>query len=129
MSGVLAGAQLVLFIAALVVLAGAVGWRQMQRRRTAQWFRTRLQDPDPDVRRSAVEGWIGYGLHRSAKDLLQLVAREQDPQVLDAVALEVRKRAWEPPSRPEIAELRAWGSRYDAERRAVGESAPEPPTR
>ncbi|MFI0433975.1 MAG: HEAT repeat domain-containing protein [Candidatus Nanopelagicales bacterium] len=113
MSGFLAGAQLAVFSAAVATLLGAVCWRQVQRMRTARWFRARLHDPDPAVRCAAVDGWIAYGLHRSAKDLLALTTREEDPAVLQTVALAVRRRAWEPPSRPQITELRAWGSRWD----------------
>lgn len=112
MTGILAGVQLVLFLVAVVTLIGAVVWRQFQRHRTAVWFRARLHDADPDIRQQAILGWIRYGLHRSAADLLALSERERDPEVLDTLADAVRARAWEPPSRPQITSLRRWGAAW-----------------
>jgi hypothetical protein len=91
--------QFGLFVVSSIVVIGAVCWRQYQRHRTAEFYRRDLRDPEPYYRKSAVLGWIAYGLHRSSPDLLRLSEVETDPEVQRTLADSVRARSWEPESR------------------------------
>lgn len=105
--------QFAVLVMAIAVLVGSVSYRQFQRRRTARFYRTELSNEDPDVRAAAAAAWTGYGLHRSASDLLRALDSEADSGVRLAIIKAVRMRAWEPNSSRQIERLRSECARLD----------------
>lgn len=102
----------VIGMVAIAAVLGAICHRQYRRRSTRRYFRRRLADPDPVTRSAAARDWSVFGLHRSSADLLDLLRRESDADVLASVADAVRLRAWEPTTRRSTWELREWCAAY-----------------
>lgn len=103
---------LVTVVVAVLAFSAALTYRQLQRRRTANYFAVRIANTDPAIRAQACTQWAEFGLHRSAPLFLYLIEREQDQVVLTALADAIRARAWEPESSRQITQLRQFATDF-----------------
>jgi hypothetical protein len=92
----------------IAVVVAIVVWRNARRERTANELRLRLSDPNPAVRKRALDEVTDEVLSANAPLFRELLARERDEDVLDALAAAVARSRWEPTSDPDIVELRRW---------------------
>src|SRR5690242_15050415 len=100
--------ELALLVAGLALLVGAAAWRSAARWRARRNVRQMLAAPDAPSRRAALDLVGDDGLSSYAAALVELVQREEDPIVLDAVADLVARTLWEPADQPRLVELRLW---------------------
>jgi hypothetical protein len=112
--------ELALLVAGVALLVGAAGWRSAARWRARRSVRLMLAAPDAPSRRAALDLVGDDGLSSYAAALVELVQREEDPIVLDAVADLVARTLWEPADQPRLVELRLW-----ARGRLLAQQAPE----
>jgi hypothetical protein len=110
--GTSAGDRVIYAIAAIPLLisiaVAVVVWRNARREQAAQALRLRLANPDPEVRRRALDEVTDDVLSAHAALLCELLAVEEDPEVLDALAAAVARSRWEPTNDVALAELRRW---------------------
>jgi len=102
-----------IYLAAAVPLLVAVGvsiavWRSAKRERVLRVLRTELASRDPAVRKAALEATTDELLASHAEVYCDLLAREDDPEVLDALAAAVARSRWEPSDDLALVELRRW---------------------
>ena len=95
-----------------VFTAAAIAWRSRRYALVRQRIRTRLSDPDRDIRIEAVQQAAEVGLASTASSLLRATRVETDPAVLAVVIEAVASRQWEPASTSAIVELRMWAKAY-----------------
>jgi hypothetical protein len=116
----------------LVVAAGL--WRWAHRRLATRRLAAALRDPLAARRRAAIEVATEQGLRPFARQLLALVRREHDSDVVEGLVEAVLRNTWEPADSPSVQELRLWAHAERAARasrlRTVwvdpGTSCPEP---
>ena len=111
----------------VAVVVAIVVWRNARRERAATELRTRLSNPDPNVRRRTLDEVTDESLAANAALLRELLARERDPEVLDALAAAVARSRWEPSNDPDLVELRRWVSGATRATRSSAEGAEPPP--
>lgn len=102
-----------IYLAAAVPLLVAVGvsvavWRSARRERVLRALRTELASRDPAVRKAALGATTDELLAAHAELYCDLLAREDDPDVLDALAAAVARSRWEPSDDLALVELRRW---------------------
>jgi hypothetical protein len=90
------------------MVAAAVGWRQVHRRRVRARIARTLRDPDPTRRGAAVRVATEQGLRTYARLLVARAAVETDPEVRATLVDAVLRTAWEPADLPAILDLRLW---------------------
>ena len=102
--------ELALLALGALLIVIAIGWltRVVDGRIVA--LRDALADPDPAIRRSALEGVGKQGLSRYANMLLHSIETESDPGCLDALAAAIARNQWEPADSG-LNELRLWAAR------------------
>ena len=112
--------ELTALVVGVVLLAGALGWRAVARRRAAAGIRRALLDDEPERRRAAVFLAADRGIGRFADLLLERARQERSRLVRDALVEVVARSQWEPADRPELVELRLWAhhQREDAAKQA-----------
>jgi hypothetical protein len=114
--GVLAGVRLgtgaIYLIAAvplvIAALIASVIWRSAKRERLSRALRSRLESPNPQTRREALDKVTDEVLSIHAVMLSELLVRETDPDVLEALAAAVARSKWEPTDDAALVELRRW---------------------
>jgi HEAT repeats len=94
--------------AGAVMLALAWAWRALARARTSRQLRRAARHQEPWVRRAAVEVIAEQGLHRFAELLVERANDEDDPAVVEALALAIVRNQWEPADSPRLVQLRIW---------------------
>ena len=98
------------------LILGAFVWRFVRSSRGSQQLSRALRDPDPLVRRAAIEVMSERGIGDYASSLRPLVNAEPDANVLDALALAITRNQWEPADNRKLVELRLWAkARNEAE--------------
>jgi hypothetical protein len=106
------GAHAIYLVAAiplLVAIAVAVlVWRTARQERSSRTLWTSLADPSPTVRRGALDALTDDTMEHNAPLLCELLAVEDDPDVLDALAAAVARSRWEPTADTALLELRRW---------------------
>ena len=105
----------------IAVVVSIIVWRSARKERAAVSLRTALASDDPSALRRA-RGADAIG--PNAPLLCELVERERDPDVLDALAAAVARSRWEPTDDPALLELRRFVAGGTA--RATRSSAREP---
>ena len=110
---------------ALGSVAGAWGWRTVDRRRTRRAVARGLADPDEGRRIAMIASITAQGVGAYAAPLCKLARRENEPAVRTALALAVARNQWEPAGDRRLVELRVW-AHEELQRRA--EAAPAPLT-
>ena len=103
------------------LILGAVLWRYVRSQRGSQQLSRALRDPDPLVRRAAIEVMSERGIGDYAPALRPLINSEPDANVLDALALAITRNQWEPADNRKLVELRLWA-------KARNEANPPEPT-
>lgn len=91
----------------ILVIAGLT-WRSVARIREDRQVERGLDDPDPVVRTDVICAATAHGMRRHAARLVRRVLAEEDPNVLDALALAVAHNQWEPVDRGAMVALRQW---------------------
>jgi hypothetical protein len=109
-----------------VLLLAALVWRLVHTALLARQLRRALRDPSPARRVAAVEVATEQGLRRHAWQLMDVVGRERDRRVLDALVEAVLRNAWEPADRRPVQWLRLWAHGERAARPAPAPAAPAP---
>lgn len=106
------GAHAIYLVAAIPLLVAIVVaylvWRNARQERSSRTLWTSLADPSPTVRRGALDALTDDTMAHNAPLLCELLAAEQDPDVLDALAAAVARSKWEPTADPALLELRRW---------------------
>lgn len=120
-----------IYLAAAVPLLVAVGvsvavWRSARRERVLRVLRTELASRDPAVRKAALEATTDELLASHAELYCDLLAREDDPEVLDALAAAVARSRWEPSDDLALVELRRWVAGGHARATRSSDAATEP---
>ena len=108
----------------IAVVVSIIVWRSARKERAAVSLRTALASDDPSARRSALDALGADAIGPNAPLLCELVERERDPDVLDALAAAVARSRWEPTDDPALLELRRFVAGGTA--RATRSSAREP---
>ena len=90
------------------LILGAFVWRFVRSSRGSKQLSRALRDPDPLVRRAAIEVMSERGIGDYASALRPLVNAEPDASVLDALALAITRNQWEPADNRKLVELRLW---------------------
>lgn len=106
--------EIVAVTAGVGLLAAAVVWRTVARRRAVVEVRRALLDADPERRRAAVFLAAERGLGRFGELLLERTEQERSRLVRDALVEVVARSQWEPTDRRELMELRLWAHRQRA---------------
>ncbi|HVT78602.1 MAG TPA: hypothetical protein VHD87_16300 [Acidimicrobiales bacterium] len=121
----LRGPEIALLVVGAALVAAAVVWRAAVRLRARRRVRQLLRAPEASARRSALDLLGNDGLSAHANALVDLVAHEHDPSVLDAVADLVARNSWEPADQPRLIELRLWArGRLSAQQTQTAPLAP-----
>jgi hypothetical protein len=94
-----------LVIAALIA---SVIWRSAKRERVSRGLRSRLESPNPQRRRDALDEVTDEVLSMHSVMLCELLARESDHDVLDALAAALARSKWEPTEDAALMQLRRW---------------------
>lgn len=94
------------FVAAIVV--ALLVWRASRKERAKRELAYHLASVDPKERRRALDAVTDEQLDRNAGVLRELLDREQDPDVLDALAAAVARSRWEPSANDDLVALRRW---------------------
>src|SRR5438093_7554679 len=102
--------------AASVLLLSAVWWRWSSLRHARRLLERALDDPDPELRRSALEALGSHGLSQYAGLLVRRVAEEKHPEVARALADAIIRNQWEPATNASLVALRLWAARWLAAR-------------
>jgi len=113
----------VALVVALGSVAGAWGWRTVDRRRTRRAVARGLADPDEGRRIAMIATITAQGVGAYAEPLLRLARRENEPAVRTALALAVARNQWEPAADRRLVALRVW-AHEELHRRT--EAAPAP---
>lgn len=90
------------------LILGAFVWRFVRSSRGSKQLSRALRDPDPLVRRAAIEVMSERGIGDYASSLRPMVNAEPDASVLDALALAITRNQWEPADNRKLVELRLW---------------------
>lgn len=98
-------------IGALLV-AGALVWRHVHRARIHTRIAAALGHLDAQRRRAGVLVATELGLRAHAELLIDHLTREDDPEVLAALADGVLRNSWEPADRPAMLRLRLWAHEH-----------------
>ena len=116
-----------LVIAALIA---SVIWRSAKRERASRGLRSRLESPNPQTRRDALDKVTDEALSMHSVMLCELLARESDPDVLDALATAIARSKWEPTDDAALMQLRRWvaGGQVLATSPSTSAFAPVPAT-
>jgi hypothetical protein len=116
-----------LVIAALIA---SVIWRSAKRERVSRGLRSRLESPNPQTRRDALDKVTDEVLSEHSVMLCELLARESDPDVLDALAAAIARSKWELTEDAALMQLRRWvaGGQVLATSSSTSVSAPVPAT-
>lgn len=106
------GTNLVYAIAAvplaIAVIVALIVWRSARRERARRALSLRLANSDPRERRKVLDSIDDDVLARNSAVLFDLLGREHDPDVLDALAAAVARSRWEPTDDRHLIELRRW---------------------
>jgi hypothetical protein len=147
LAGVRLGTGAIYLIAAVPLVIAAmiasVIWRSAKRDRVSRALRSRLESPNPKTRRDALDKVTDEVLATHSVMLAELLGRESDPDVLDALAAAVARSKWEPTDEASVLQLRRWvaggqvrttsssggarPSEASAETRASASEQPAPP--
>jgi hypothetical protein len=98
-------ASIPLVIAALIA---SVIWRSAKRERASRALRSRLESPNPQTRRDAIDAVTDDVLEEHAEMLCELLDTESNDDVLDALAAAVARSKWEPTDDAGVLRLRRW---------------------
>ena len=98
-------ASIPLVIAALIA---SVIWRSAKRERVGRALRSRLESPNPQTRRDAIDAVTDDVLAEHVEMLCELLDTESNDDVLDALAAAVARSKWEPTDDAGILRLRRW---------------------
>lgn len=90
----------------MVLLGIAFVWRWSSLRVPGRMLDVALANPDPQVRRAALESIGERWLGPHATVLVDLARRETDPEVIAALTTLVGRHQWEPADNPALVELR-----------------------
>ncbi len=106
----MSSSDVALLVAGGLLLVAAVAWLVRSRRKHARekGLNVALQAADPSARIAGLVAAAERGVNESAPALLAVARREEDEDVLDALAKIVAQQAWEGTSRAEAIELRLW---------------------
>ena|GEM_PF-3173129 len=112
LAGVRLGTGAIYLIAAVPLVIAAmiasVIWRSAKRDRVSRALRSRLESPNPKTRRDALDKVTDEVLAAHSVMLAELLGRESDPDVLDALAAAVSRTKWEPTDDATVLQLRRW---------------------
>jgi hypothetical protein len=112
LAGVRLGTGAIYLIAAVPLVIAAliawVIWRSAKRERASRALRSRLESPNPQTRRDALDKVTDEMLSIHSVMLCELLARESDPDVLDALAAAIAGSKWEPTDDAALMQLRRW---------------------
>jgi hypothetical protein len=111
----------------VALLASAVAWRAMTRKRAFATVRWALMHQDPAIRQAAFAIAGQQGLSRYADLLLEQASRETDRGIARALAEAVARHQWEPADNPALVQLRLWAQRALAEEPIARVDLPRPP--
>jgi hypothetical protein len=109
-AGISTGAIYLIAAVPLVIAAliASIIWRSAKRERASRALRSRLESPNPQTRRDALDKVTDEVLSIHSAMLCELLAREYDPEVLEALAAAVARSKWEPTDDAALLELRRW---------------------
>jgi hypothetical protein len=93
---------------AIALVIVIVVWRSARRDRARAALAEQLANPEPRERRRVLDGVDDEVLARNSATLFELLNREQDPDVLDALAAAIARSRWEPTDDRNLIELRRW---------------------
>jgi hypothetical protein len=102
--------RLGLIIGGAGLVALAVLWRYLHRRRETHLLRQELADTEPQERARGGIALVDLGLSRAAGPLLTHVATEPDGRVRLAIALAIGRRQWEPGNTARVRQIREWAA-------------------
>ena len=94
-------------MAGVVLLGGAVVWRQSAGSHLRRLRDAAMADPDARVRQAALDSFGEQWLGPHATALLELARQETDPDVITALISLVGLHQWEPADNPALTELRS----------------------
>jgi hypothetical protein len=97
--------------AGALLLVVASMWLVSSRRRGARALRRALADPDPAVRRAAIETAGAHGLGQFVDALTERTKKETSPTVRWVLAETVAGKKWEPTDSARMVALRLWARR------------------
>jgi hypothetical protein len=92
----------------IATMIASVIWRSAKRERVSRALRSRLESPNPQTRRDALDKVTDEMLSEHSVMMCELLARESDPDVLDALAAAVARSKWEPTEDATLLQLRRW---------------------
>jgi hypothetical protein len=132
LAGVRVGTGAIYLIAAvplvIAALIASVIWRSAKRERASQALRSRLESPNPQTRRDALDKVTDEMLSIHSVMLSALLARESDPDVLDALAAAIARSKWEPTDDAALSQLRRWVAGGQARTTNSSPSTPATPS-
>jgi carbamoyl-phosphate synthase large subunit len=108
-----------LVVGCLLLIVG-VPWslRGRRKRTSEEGLHAALTATDPSARVAGLMLAAERGVNENSPELLEVARREQDDNVLEALAKIVAQHQWEPATRPEAIELRLWARDWLGGRRA-----------
>jgi len=92
----------------VAIVIACIVWRNARKERGTQELWTNLANPDPEVRRSALDAIDDDAVADNAPLLAELLKVEGDHDVLDALAASVARSTQAPTSDHALLELRRW---------------------
>jgi len=132
LAGIRIGTGAIYLIAAvplvIAALIASVIWRSAKRERASQALRSRLESPNPQTRRDALDKVTDEMLSIHSVMLCELLARESDPDVLDALAAAIARSKWEPTDDAALNQLRRWVAGDQARTTSSSPSTPATPS-
>ncbi len=132
LAGIRIGTGAIYLIAAvplvIAALIASVIWRSAKRERASQALRSRLESPNPQTRRDALDKVTDEMLSIHSVMLCELLARESDPDVLDALAAAIARSKWEPTDDDALSQLRRWVAGAQARTTSSSPSTPATPS-
>lgn len=111
---------------AVAVVVAFFVWRSARRDRARRALAGRLANPDPLERRRVLDAVDDEVLSRNSAVLFDLLTKEQDVDVLDALAAAVARSRWEPTDDRNLIELRRWVAGSHTRTTASTPAEPEP---
>ena len=100
--------RLGLIVGGAVIIALAIAWRTVVRRRRRGALIRQMRSSDPQTRARGAIGLVDLGLSPSARVLMRRLPNETDDRVRLAVSLAIARRQWEPSNAKRVLELRTW---------------------
>jgi hypothetical protein len=94
--------------AGVLLVAAGLLWRWRARRRATTVLTRALRDPDPAIRRAAIEAAGAQGLAPFVDALTERTKKEASPAVRRVLADVIARSQWEPAGNERIVALRIW---------------------